>query len=254
MKQIIFAALYCTCCHLACTSEKQIHRNIITAIDLSGSRSDSAIVAWASSTVQEHVIANMGQKDKLVVTPIDYASSTSTSEIYEVDFSSNIYTNEYAGLDEDKIAMQSHADSLAEASMRFAVEFQQEIVARKRYPSGTDVFGALKTIRLYYSEGYQNTVILLSDMLHNAESFNLQRSIQQGVPVDSLLAKSPSFDLSGFSFTILTGEQARLSPTLFAQVQTFWEKYIRKNGGKALGYGSKETVILDRLFTSINNL
>jgi len=221
---------------------------IVTLPDLSKSR-DTTVLNWYKAAIVNGVIAHMGPKDRLIGLPIDGASETYSQEIFTVDFSNNVYGNEFAGLQSAKLEKKSHHDSLVSAGIAFSKAFDAAVVARRRFAKETDIIGALKQAGKYYVPNCDSILVLFSDMEQETDRqhINLATTAITKSDYPSLLSQMEVSDLHGINVIIITGEQANISLERYELLKGLWTLYIQKCGGKLISYDSGSLTSLTRI-------
>jgi hypothetical protein len=221
---------------------------VICFVDFSSR--DSITIQWYKETIKNSLLRNMPPASRLVVLPIDYNSLTSSTELFKADFSKNEYHNEYAGLQADEVAGQSHQDSISAAIQQFDQVFETAKQDRLQLPEGTDIFGALKQCSKYAVAGQRTLVVLCSDMLEytDTKNMNFEDHLNSGEEVKQYLANAEKVDLKNMEIFVLTGVQNNMKPEKYTAVKTFWEQYIAQCNGQLIDYSSGAVSKLERFF------
>jgi hypothetical protein len=236
----------------SCKDSNKITRlphNIVTGADISGSRTP-ANVLWYKEIVEQHILTNAGMKDRVIVLPIDAGSLQASEEILYLDFASNSYYNQSAGQNQDLVQKRLHHDSIVVGQHRFSLAFDSALVHRMNFSGGTDIVGTLQVVQKYLLPGHDNVVILLSDMLLDANFGSGRVNFESNVLNDtsdlsSMLTKVPVVNLSGWKVIVLTGAQTKIPSAKYMAVRTFYERYFSKCGANLLGYSSETVSMID---------
>jgi|GEM_PF-1672715 len=211
-------------------------KNVIVFIDFS--ISDSSALHWYRDVIRDKVIPSLGQKDRLIIFPVDAGSQTASVEITVADFGANIYTNEMVGLDAAENAAMLHADSLLAVGKRFTQAFTVVEAHREVYVQSTDIFGAFGLAMRYIKPGYRNYILALTDGLQSTRECDMQHCFQTEGDISRYLDKADSVELRQVEVFFLTGAQPDISPKRFSAIGQFWKAYCHKYHGLYQGFTS----------------
>ncbi len=229
-------------------TEVKQDKNVVTLPDYSDSR-DSAAHNFYKEVISNSVIGHLGFFDRTTALPIDKGSSTSSQEIFTADFSLNDYVNQFAGLDGDGLAMESHKDSLTSAKKRFSLAYDLALVSRKEFANATDIVGAIQQAKKYYLPGHNNILVILSDMLISVDSIDFENHLNNEEDIKYYLTKVDTVDLKDWKIIILTGTQPNITTQKYNTVKTFWERYIKSCHGELVDYSSGAVTKLEQVIS-----
>lgn len=217
------------------TSQKPV--NVICLVDFSSSIPEQTIASYKDIIVQ-NVNKHLENNDKLLVLPIDYASQTSSTEIFAIDYSKHNFEKEFASPQQkeqlEKKALDSFKDSI---SKKIDSSFNNAVINRQQYSGGTDIIGALKECRKYILDNSINLIVILSDMIQETDKIKLP-DLKADKDIVNLVEKTDKVDLGTIDLLVLTGDQPGLPQTQFDKTKLFWSKYFDKCGLNLVDYSS----------------
>lgn len=219
---------------LSCSKEKQ-PVNTIVGFDISKSRNNS-VIQWYFDAVYNGVLLGSSPQSVVTVLPIDNGSQTATEELLRVDFSAHDYTNEYAGLNADKLEQTMHTDSVTAAARQLLANVNTSISTRAEMGGGSDILGFLRQAQIYKMKDTRNVLVLLTDMLQDADGIYIDTKNEQNI--EQFFENLPEIDLDGFDIHILTGQQPKISTRLFLLLKDKWTKYLTDCGATVINYST----------------
>ena len=222
---------------------------MVVSFDLSSSRNSKAREEY-TAIVKTRIIEHLGTTDAITIIPIDRASQTASTTLFDLDCALHRYGNELAGTDEERIIATAHQDSLKRAAERFDHTLTSAITTRASYANGSDILGSLAVAAKYKREGYTNIMIVLSDMLQCGGSLNFAVGLKTDTDVNAYLKQIPLLNLTGWQVIIITGGQASISPDRFATVEHFWRQYFTACHATVLEYSSGSTQYLQHFLST----
>jgi hypothetical protein len=222
---------------------KQSPKNIVAAVDLSVSR-DSTVFEWYIDQINAAIIQHLDTKSALQVVPIDAKSKTVEEELFAVDFARNIYGNELSGFQQEEIIEKSHSDSIAATAPRLSTALRAAKMERAAYAQRTDIIGALQRLPKQYREGYDNVLVIFSDMICHTDQVDFHKELRSEQDIKSVLAKIDTVDLSNWEVVIVTGGHSNISIERYSLLEKFWAAYIAKCRGHLVDYASRSTETL----------
>lgn len=268
MKKII-VILSCTLLMLAgCDSTKR--KNFIVLIDNSASVPEEIIQRYVS-TLQETILPNMGEKDKLTVQFVDACSQNKAERIYSFDLAELDFTNNRDGV--------NHAADSSRARLRHYLlenvkdEIAKIIIAKRNERKGcgnyTDIINALDEAKslvenkknytsktdkmLNDAQGdenyeYETCIVIFSDMVNEnaARTFDFtafgrlkEEDVNRKVTELKEMNKIP--DLNGVKILVYgatsTKEAGAFAGRQIENVKLFWDLFFQSAGAALKGYG-----------------
>lgn len=280
MKKITMI-LSCTLLMLAgCDTIKR--NNIIVLIDPTLSVPHSEIEKYIT-TVQETILPNMGEKDRLTIQFIDGCSQLRAERIYSLDLAEMDFSNSLDGI--------NHATDSSRARLKYYLmnrakdEIADAIFTKRQERKGcgnyTDIVNALNEAKSLVTKNknyknktemllnsalgednieYLTSIVILSDMVNEIESRTLDfttfgrlkpEDISKKVTELKDLNKIP--DLQGTK-VLVYGATSTRSAGPFAgkqieNVQQFWELYFYSAGAELKSYGYDTRMELKNYFS-----
>lgn len=235
------------------TSENPV--NIICLVDFSSSIPEQTISSY-KDIITYSINKNLSNKDKLLVLPIDYASQTSSTEIFTIDYSKFNFEKEFASPQQkeqlEKKALDNFKDSI---SKKIDSSFNNAVINRQQYSGGTDIIGALKECRKYVLDNSINLIVILSDMIQETDKIKLPE-LKGEKDVINLVEKTDKVELGIIDVIVLTGDQPGLPQSQFDKTKMFWSKYFDKCGINLVDYSSGgRSVLTEKLakYHSVKN-
>ncbi len=269
MKKVTLILMSCTLLILAgCNTEKR--KNFIVLVDNSTSVPEDVMQRYIT-TIQETILPNMGEKDKLTVQFIDACSQNKAERIYSFNLAEMDFSNKMDGV--------NHAADSSRARLRHYLlqtvkdELAQTIIAkrqeRKSCGNYTDIVNALneakslvqnaksytsKTDKLLNdAQGndnyeYETCIVIFSDMVNeNAArtldftTFGRQNDEDVNRKVTELKDLNKIPDLHGVRILVYgatsTKEAGAFAGRQIENVKLFWEMFFQSAGADLKGYG-----------------
>ena len=261
--------LVCTLVLMAsCTTNKR--KNFVILIDNSTSVPEKIMLNYIN-TIQETVLPNMGEKDKLTVQFIDACSQTKAERIYTVDLAEIDFSKHGDGINNKEDSSKSRMKRFLTDSVKNEIE---QIVLEKRIErsncgSFTDIVNALNEAKLlvdnkknYKSKTdkilndakgddnyeYETCLVIFSDMVNeNSERtfdftrFGKLKEEEVNKKVEELKELDKIPDLAGVK-VLVYGATSTASAGPFAgkqieNIKRFWELFFKSAGADLKGYG-----------------
>ncbi len=223
-------------------------RNIVCVVDFSSSANSRERQEFYLNVIKTNVIKQLSPTDRIIVLPIDKASTTNSAEIYIENLSTRDFSPENASpMEEDQLTQKNF--TTYKDSMEIAFENNFRKCISDRQIEGTDLFGALNNIKGYIVPTDDNYILFLSDMMNYTKELNMEPSNTQFVQTafESILKKVPGISMQNTTALVLTGKQDGVTQEHFELVKSFWEKYFERNGIKLYSYSSATVSKVDEL-------
>lgn len=254
---LIFVLLIFTISFQSCDEVKNILEddekeslNIICFIDFSGSIPKNTL-EWYKNCVRDNIIKSMKIKDRIVILPIDYGSSTSSQEILTLDFSQFNYSKPLTPIGQREKSESDLFNKIKDSIiLKFDSNYVQTVLNREKFSGGTDIIGALRQSQKYIDNKTFNLVVIFSDMIMETENINLVSSYRKKTDTGKLVDKLDNITLDSTGVIILTGEQPDISVTQAEYTKNFWQKYFDKQKINLLDYNSGGISVLVKIFDS----
>lgn len=269
MKKITLILISCTLLILAgCNTEKR--KNFIVLVDNSTSVPQDVIERYIK-TIQETILPNMGEKDKLTVQFIDACSQNKAERIYSFNLAEMDFSNKMDGV--------NHAADSSRARLRRYLlqtvkdELANTIIAkrqeRKSCGNYTDIVNALNEAKSLVENGksytsktdkllnnaqgndnyeYETCIVIFSDMVNEnaARTFDFttfgrlkDEDVNRKVTELKDLNKIP--DLHGVKILVYgatsTKEAGAFAGRQIENVKLFWDLFFHSAGADLKGYG-----------------
>lgn len=260
------------CCALlilvGCSTVKR--KNFVVLVDNSTSVPEDVIQRYIK-TIQETILPNMGEKDKLTVQFIDACSQNKAERIYSFDLAEMDFSNKMDGINHA-------ADSSRARLKRYLLqtvkdELAQTIIAkrqeRKSCGNYTDIVNALNEAKSLVQKGksytsktdkllndaqgndnyeYETCIVIFSDMVNEnaARTFDFttfgrlkDEDVNKKVTELKDLNKIP--DLAGVKVLVYgatsTKEAGAFAGRQIENVRLFWDLFFQSAGADLKGYG-----------------
>lgn len=269
MKKVTLILMSCTLLILAgCNTEKR--KNFIVLVDNSTSVPEDVMQRYIT-TIQETILPNMGEKDKLTVQFIDACSQNKAERIYSFNLAEMDFSNKMDGV--------NHAADSSRARLRRYLlqtvkdELAQVIIAkrqeRKSCGNYTDIVNALNEAKSLVQNGksytsktdkllndaqgndnyeYETCIVIFSDMVNENAARTLDfttfgrlngEDVNRKVTELKDLDKIP--DLHGVRILVYgatsTKEAGAFAGRQIENVKLFWEMFFQSAGADLKGYG-----------------
>ena len=245
--------IVCSCALLllSCDNDVRHKRNLVCLIDYSASMNDEIIQGYMH-VMEDNVLANIGEHDRLVVLPVDGASKTRASKIYYLDMQEHDFARAGDGFAHARDSVVARIRQyMHTVSLEIMAEIRRQRVARKQFANYSDLFSALHQAGSYvrhdtgspsqtYTSSFlrsnttfvaENVVIIFSDMKHESAEFTFATG--HGCPpdrvepiLDALQKRNGIPDLSGC--TVFVYGRTGKSNEEVENIQHFWEEYFRE--------------------------
>ena len=222
--------------------------NIICLVDFSKSIPPSTL-DWYKSVIKNSIVANLGEKDKITVLPIDYGSQTSSTEIFIADFSKQSFRKQFdSPLQQEQIAKRRLNIFRDSMEVLFDSEFNAARAARTKFSQGTDIIGGFSQANKYFSPARNNLIVAFTDMIQETEQLNLFRNLSIERDIKTLIKKAPLPNFNRFDVFIMTGEQPNIKIEKYELLRKFWKSYFSKTNLNLLQYDSGgENLLADQI-------
>lgn len=260
MNRIILGVSVLSCLLLGgCDTGTYQRLNCICLIDYSGSLSEQTLHRYVQ-IISSDVLRRLGEKDRLVVIPIDEGAKTKAVKLVYDDRAERkfrYYTDGYAhAADSLALRLREYADTLGRG---IESELLRQKVLREKYTYFSDIFSALEQSAALvernqpesFLEGLKrfiagkkklvstNVIILFSDMIQESSecSFAGPKGCtpeQARDVLDKLRAWNRIPDLHG-SLVFVNGRTGADNEQL-ENIQNFWTQYFRESGATLEAY------------------
>lgn len=223
----------------SCSNSKTTRAsNIICLVDFSKSIPPSTL-DWYKSVIKNTIIANLGERDKITVLPIDYGSQTSSTEIFIADFAKQSFRKQFdSPLQQDQIAKRRLNIFRDSMEVLFDSAFDLARTARTKFSQGTDVIGGFSQANKYFQQGDNNLIVAFTDMIQETEQLNLFRNLSTERDIETLLKKAPLSNFNKIDLFVMTGEQPSVKINKYELLKKFWKEYFAKTKLNLLQYDS----------------
>jgi hypothetical protein len=234
---------------ISCSKPKTCESsNIVCLVDFSASIPPSTLASY-KDVIKNSIIANLGEKDKITVLPIDYGSQTSSSEIFVADLKKQPFRKEFdSPLQQDAVIKRRL--KIYEDSIRILFESAFNIAKeeRSKYSGGTDIIGGLEQASEYFLPGQNNLIIVFSDMVQETGQIDLHKYLFTEKDINLLLKKAPFPNFNKFDVFIMTGEQPKIKIEKYQLLRKFWQIYFSKSNLNLIQYESGgENILTDKI-------
>jgi hypothetical protein len=232
----------------SCTPEAERASNIVCLVDFSKSIPPPTL-SWYESIIQNNVIKSFGEKDKIIILPIDYGSQTSSAEIFFADFEKESFRKELdSPLQQEKVAarrINKYKDSL---EVLFKSAFANTREGRNKFSQGTDVIGGIKQANKYFLPGQNNLIVIFSDMINETEELNLFTGLSSSKDINVLLKRIKIPEVNKAEVIVMTGEQPKIKIEKYKMLKEFWKSFFSNANLDLIEYGSGgENVLVNKI-------
>jgi len=218
--------------------------NFIVLVDFSGSIPIET-TEWYIKVIKQDVIQNQGPNSRIVVLPIDYASSTNSTELLSSDLTLESFEK---NLDPPNLREKKMKKRLQAFVKNLQVQFDSILndvrKTRAKYSKGTDIIGGLELAQRYSYTNDKNIVIIFSDMVNETEELNLN-NFNSKPSILTLLKKCPQVR-GNYDIIVMTGEQPKIKIKEMKLLKEFWTKYFNKSQLNLIAYETSSRNILVR--------
>jgi hypothetical protein len=262
MNRIWLCIAVVTLLFLAAGCESGVHQrlNCICLIDYSGSLSEETLHRYVD-IISAEVFPQLGEKDRLVVLPIDEGAKMEAVKLVFEDLAKKeftFHTDGYAHA-RDSLLMRLHNYS-KQTGPEIAAKLRREKVVREKYTYYTDIFAALDQAATLVERNKEadsfwkdverfirgkkrtvstNLILLFSDMVQ--ESKGLSFAGPEGCTpdeahgiLDSLRASNHIPDLHGC--TVFVNGRTGKTNQQVDNIQGFWSQYFKVTGADLASY------------------
>lgn len=232
-----------------CGTTVRHKRNVICLIDYSGSMNDETVQGYMR-VIENDVLENIGEHDRLVVLPIDAASKTRASKICYLDMEDKTFSRATDGFAHARDSITTRIQAFMHTvSATIVREITRQRTARRKYSNYSDIFGSIfqagsfvvtdssrpspsSTRGFLSGEKYvsDNVIFIFSDMIH--ETPDLTFATPHGCPpekiqpiLSGLRKRAVLPDLSGCKVFVYgrTGK----SDLEVENTEHFWREYFK---------------------------
>jgi len=253
------AALLILLSFVGCQNEVVKRRNLVCLIDYSASMSDEVVEGYMN-VINNSVLANIGEYDRIVFLPIDAASKTRGAKIFYLDMSEQVFSLPTDGfvhsIDSTRKRILVYA---ATVGSRVSREIQRQRKLRRKFADLSDITGALEQAAQFvgranelaptmslasFFNGHkrvvsENVIIIFSDMIQESSEFTF--ATPRGVSpseaekiLDLLQSRNGIPDLSGCKIFVY-GRTGRTN-TQVENIENFWSQYFQTAHGDLRAY------------------
>lgn len=247
---------------LAAGCESGVHQrlNCICLIDYSGSLSEQTLHRYVD-IISTEVFRQLGEKDRLVVLPIDEGAKMEAVKLVYEDLAGKQFsfqTDGYAHA-RDSLILRLRAYSI-QAGPVIAAQLLHEKVLREKYTYNTDIFAALDQAATLVERNDEsdsfwsgvdrfirgkkkivstNLILLFSDMIQESKGATFAgpdgcTPDQARSVLDSLRASNHVPDLRGC--TIFVNGRTGKTNVQVDNIQSFWTQYFKATGAHLASY------------------
>ncbi len=222
--------------------------NIICLVDFSKSIPPSTL-DWYKDVIRNKIIATLGDRDKIIVLPIDYGSQTSSAEIFIADFSKQSFKKQFdSPLQQDRIAQRRLSIYKDSIEVLFDSAFSKARGERNKYSLGTDVIGGFSQANKYFIQGENNLIIAFTDMIQETGQLDLFKNLSKEKDIDLLLKKMTRQDFNKSDVFIMTGEQPNIKIEKYELLKKFWTNYLSSTNLSLIQYESGgENILVSKI-------
>ena len=257
-------------------------KNFVVLIDNSTSVPAPVIERYISN-IQETILANMGEQDKLTVQFIDACSQTRSERIYSFDLAEMVFTNKDDGINHQADSSQARL----ERYLHFVKgDIAKTILAKRNERKGcggyTDIINALNEAKslveqkkslsiaektLNSAQGndtveYETCVVIFSDMVNENKErtysftgFGKLNEEEVNAKVLQLKDQNKIPDLAGVKILVYgatsTKEAGAFAGKQIENVKIFWDLFFHSAGAEIKGYGYDTQLELKKYLASI---
>ena len=244
---------------VGCQNEVVKRRNLVCLIDYSASMSDEVVEGYMS-VINNSVLANIGEYDRIVFLPIDAASKTRGAKIFYLDMSDKVFSLPTDGfvhaIDSTRKRILVYAATVGSQVSR---EIQRQRKIRRKFAELSDITGALEQAAQFvdrtneiaptmslasFFNGHKkvvsdNVIIIFSDMIQESSEFTF--ATQQGVSqsqtekiLNILESRNGIPNLAGCKVFVYgrTGK----SNAQVENIENFWSQYFQIAHGDLRAY------------------
>lgn len=259
--QVSLVIWICAALLSACGTGTQRKLNIVGLIDFSGSLSEQTVIRYID-IISRELVANLDEKDQLVVLPIDEAAKREPVRIVFEDMSKNKFS-----LPTDGVAhacerrVKRIREYAAGAAPRIEVEIKRQKEARKKFTYYSDILSAVEQAAvLLRKEERQESfgdalvrflsgkrrlisdrmLVVLSDMIQESPDYNFAKlagpaSSEASRILIELRERGRIPDLKGTK--IFVHGRTGNSNLQIENIERFWRKYFAATQGELVAYG-----------------
>ncbi|PIQ09478.1 MAG: hypothetical protein COW71_06440 [Ignavibacteriales bacterium CG18_big_fil_WC_8_21_14_2_50_31_20] len=218
--------------------------NFIVLMDFSGSI-PSQTMEWYKSVIKLDIIQNLESNSRIVVLPVDYGSTTNSTELFYYDLTHKSFKNNYdSPILKEKKMKQRVQVFVKNIQVEFDSVLHDVSKTRAKYSKGTDILGGLALAQRYSYPNDKNIVLVFSDMINETEELNLDK-LNSNSSILKLLEKSPKVS-GGFDIIVMTGEQPNIKIKEMKLLKDFWTKYFNESQLNLIAYETSSKSILVR--------
>lgn len=247
---LLFTALifvFSSCRDISFKQKRKV-RNFVCVVDFSSSPNSLERQEFYLNVIKNNVIKNLALTDRIIVIPLDKASTTNSSEIFIENLSLKDFSPDNASpMEEDQLTQQNF--KIYKDSMGIFFENSYRKCMSDRQSEGTDLFGAINNVKGYFNPDDDNYIIFLSDMMNYTEALKMEPSNSQftTASIDGILKGLPGITMQNVMALVLTGNEVGVSQEHFDLVHLFWDGYFKKNNIKLYNYSSAAVSKIDEL-------
>jgi|YelNatPaOPRAMG01_1025707.scaffolds.fasta_scaffold15862_2 hypothetical protein len=234
---------------VSCSKSKSPeYSNIICLVDFSKSIPPSTL-DWYKDVIKNNIIANLGEKDKISVLPIDYGSQTSSSEIFIADLQKQSFRKQFdSPLQQDIVAKRRLKIFKDSVEVLFDSAFSKAREERSKYSQGTDIIGGFSQATKYFAPRGNNLIVAFTDMIQETEQLNLYKNLSSGKDINLLIKQAPIPNFNKFDVFIMTGEQPKIKIKKYELLKNFWHSYFAKTNLNLIQYESGgENILVNKI-------
>ena len=252
-------AVLCLLLIAGCDTGTHQRLNCICLIDYSGSLSEATLHRYVE-IISSEVYSRLGERDRLVVLPIDEGAKTEAVKLVYDDRAEqqfSFHTDGYAhARDSVRMRLRAYAD---ENGPKIAAELLRQKAIREKYTYFTDIFAALEQaaglierngpdtfwdgVRRFVSGTKRvestNVLLIFSDMIQETKDCTFATpegcTPEQGRAIlDRLAAASQIPDLKGCTVYV-NGRTGKTNADV-ENIQKFWTEYFKATGATLSAY------------------
>jgi len=256
-----------------CDTGTQQRLNCICLIDYSGSLSEQTLHRYVD-IISSDVLHHLGEKDRLVVLPIDEGAKTIAVRLVDDDLANLTFlyhTDGYAhAKDSLMMRLRRYADH---AGSEIAAQLLREKTLRQKYTYFSDIFAAVEqaagllernTPETFWDGVHRfvtgkkrvqsaNVILIFSDMIQESSETSFAspegcRPGQEQAVLDNLRAWHRIPDLHGC--TVFVNGRTGLNNAQVESIRNFWVEYFKEAGAGLAAYdydtGSQITAYLSQ--------
>jgi hypothetical protein len=231
---ILSTSVFLTSC---LTGNDSKSKNATVMVDISKSIKPE-VLDWYIQTIETDICANLTQFDKIKVILIDGASETASKVLLDLDLFDHKSEWDVMGLnanETDKLKKAAFTKFIHSKMLDLKAAITDAKIHRQDVGNATDILGAIEVATNNYDGGFDNSIVIMSDMEQYADKCKM---CSKGKATEwlSLTGGIKFKNINKFSVTIITGEQISMDKAYYNEIKSYWTELFKKQGVKNFSY------------------